>query len=179
VKSIITLGMRRSRSTLLTLAVAAVGLSFVPAVIAPAGAGALPIQGTKKCTPGDIKTVGGKKYVCDKNGKWIHVVSIAGTGSSTGTLSTASAPITLTGSSHFQSREANNGGTAGGCGMGSKPGDYMEERSYIYRNGQRIGFLTTTFVCGKDGFWHQVAVLTTQTGAVSAVATGTISVARP
>jgi hypothetical protein len=179
VTSIIIPTLRRARSALLTLAVAAVGVSFAPAVIAPTAASALPIQGVKKCTPGDIKTVGGKKYVCDKNGKWIHVVAIAAAGSTTGTLTTASAQITPTGSNRFQSREANNGGTPVTCGMGSKPGDYMEERTYIYRNGQRIGFVTTTYICGKDGNWHAVAAVTAQTGVVSSAATGTISAVRP
>jgi hypothetical protein len=36
----------------------------VSSLIAPPGAGALPIgNGAKKCTPGDIKTENGKKYV--------------------------------------------------------------------------------------------------------------------
>ena len=67
---------------------------------------------------GDIKTVGGQNYVCDRNGKWIHVLHIAAGGPSTTTVMTASAPITLARSSRFKSREANNGGTPLTCGLG-------------------------------------------------------------
>jgi hypothetical protein len=177
---------RRSRAPAgLVAVVAALGLSMAPAVIAPASAGALPIQGLKKCTPGDIKTSGGKKYVCDKYGHWIHVVSAAAlNGTVAGIALTTVGPasgISLTSAArhpaHAVRKEANDGGGPVTCGMGSKPGDYREDRTYTYRNGQRIGFTSVTYVCGKDGEWHQVAdalahTLTVASGTVIATAQG-------
>ncbi len=158
-------------------AVALCGLSAAPAMLTPATAAAQPAQGATKCDPGDIKTVSGKKYVCDKYGHWIHVVSILAVGTF------PSAPATgVTVLRGLKQRETNNGGGAAvTCAPGGKPGDYMETRSYIYRNGQRVGFTTTTSICGKDGNWHTVATIVAGTGVgtVSAVGTTTVQVVRP
>jgi hypothetical protein len=168
----------------LVAVVAGISLSAAPALIAPATAGALPIQ-AKGCRPGQIKTSGGKKYVCDKNGHWIRVVSIAVGGVGTlggvevvGTL--PSGTLTSTATSGLKAMEVNNGGGATvTCGLDSKPGDYMEHRSYIYVNGRRTGFTTITFICGEDGNWHQVAELVSQTGIVAATGILIVQGVRP
>jgi hypothetical protein len=166
-------------------AVAAASLAAAPARVAPAAAGALPIQ-LKGCKPGQIKTSGGKKYVCDKYGHWIHVLTIAAGGvvaatgvQITGTLPAGTLTRTGTAPAGFKVREANGGGTATTCGLGSKPGDYMEERSYTFINGRRTGFTTTTYVCGEDGNWHQVAQLRSGTGIVGVSGTITVQAVRP
>jgi hypothetical protein len=166
-------------AALIAVAAAAISLSTAPVMLAPASASALPIQGVKKCDPGDIKTENGKKYVCDKNGHWIHVVSLTAGTVVGGPIRGVSATTTVTLSGGFRMLEANGGGTTVTCGLGSKPGDYMEERTYIFRNGQRIGFNTTTYICGKDGAWHTVAALVTHGGTLSAVGTVTIQGVRP
>jgi hypothetical protein len=155
---------------------AALSMSAAPAVIAPTTAGALPIS-VKGCTPGQIKTVGGKKYVCDKHGHWIHVLNLIGGGSVPVAGVQTGGVIAATGG--VRTLEKTNGGGSVTCGFGSKPGDSMEQRNYIYRNGQRVGFTSVTYLCGEDGQWHQVAQLgsdpqlTVVGGTVSAAVQGT------
>ena len=168
-------------SMVLITAVAAIGLSGARAVLAPPGAGALPV-GAKKCTPGQMKTTNGKKYVCDRNGHWVHVIDLTTGGVSVASGPTLSGGLTATTTEPLPTgpkmMDANTGG--GGavtCGWGSTPGDYMVQHNYIYRNGERVGYTTVTKICGEHGQWHTVA----RTGSSSGVtlASGVITVALP
>jgi hypothetical protein len=153
----------------------AISVSAAPAVIAPVSAHALPIAA--KCTPGQIKTVGGKKYVCDKNGHWVHVIDRWGGAISVATGATLSGGLmTTTGAptGGLTPMDTNTGGAVT-CGYGSSPGDYMVQHNYIYRNGERVGYTTVTKICGEDGQWHTVARAVSWPGLT--VASGTISVA--
>ncbi|HUO71861.1 MAG TPA: hypothetical protein VMU39_13885 [Solirubrobacteraceae bacterium] len=163
---------RRRIGGVLRATVAALSCAVAIAVIVPAGAGALPIgNGAKPCTPGQIKTENGKKYVCDKNGHWVHVLDLTAGGVVVATGGTQATGLTAstggaTGGVRMMDKNT-GGGTAVTCGGGGKPGDYMEQRSYIYRNGQRIGFTTVTYICGEDGNWHTVAQMVSQPGLAS------------
>ena len=166
----------------LIAAVAAFSLSAAAAVIAPASAAAQPVQGVKKCTPGDIKVVKGTKYVCDLNGNWRHVKNFAA-GSVVaigGRLSISGVAPGGTQSGAFKIREANNGGDAGvTCGGGSKPGDYVRMTTTTFVNGKAIRSSTTTFICGKDGLLHELAWLASGPGIVAAIPIATVEVVRP
>jgi hypothetical protein len=155
--------------------VTAISVFAAPAVIAPVSATALPIAA--KCTPGQIKTVGGKKYVCDKFGHWIRVVDRWGgvVSVSTGALQSGGVVATTGATTSGPTpMEANTGGGVT-CGSGSSPGDYMVQHNYIYRNGERVGYSTVTKICGEDGKWHTVARAGSLPGVT--VVNGTISLA--
>lgn len=70
----LTIGGTRRRTVV--AAVAALGLTLAPAAVTPPGAHAMPSQGVRGCRPGSIKTVGGKKYVCNIHGKWVRVLNL-------------------------------------------------------------------------------------------------------
>lgn len=166
----------------LVAAVAALSMSTATAVIAPASAAAQPVQGVKKCTPGDIKEVNGKKYVCDLYGNWRHVKSFAAisVGTVDGTLSSGTVTPGGTQSGAFKIREANNGDGAGvTCGGGSKPGDYIRLTTTTFVNGKPIKSITTTYICGKDGIMHELAWLASAPGIVAAIPMAMVNVVRP
>ncbi len=153
----------RRASTGLLACMAVLSLALATAAISPATAGALPVEGggAKKCTPGDIKTVNGKKYVCNKSGKWVHVLNLVAT--SGGNV----APGTTTANTVIA--KENGGGGQVTCGSSGTPGDTMTMKQY--RNGKL--FRTVSYVCGKDGQWHQVARIGPTGGSTSGiVATG-------
>jgi hypothetical protein len=144
-------------AVVLVAGVTAISVSAAPAVIVPVSASALPIGA--KCTPGQIKTAGGKKYVCDKNGHWVHVIDRwAGVVSvATGALQSGGQVGATSDTTSGRTLMDAKGGGAVTCGYGSSPGDYMVQHNYIYRNGERVGYTTVTKICGEDGQWHTVA----------------------
>ncbi len=110
-------------------------------------------------------------------------ITVGGVGTTGGIMVSGTLPsgtLTNTATSGFKARETTGGGsTTVTCGQGSQPGDYLEQRSYIYINGRRVGFTTVTFICGEDGNWHQVAELVSQTGIVGVTGILTIQGVRP
>jgi hypothetical protein len=150
---------------------AALSLSAAPRLIAPSSAGAMPVD-AKKCTPGQIREVGGKKYVCNKSGRWVHVLDLAGGVVSVtvgGTLSTGQGATTGGPSSGFTPMETNNGGSSVTCDGGGKPGDVNTVVVITYVNGRYVSKKTSSMICGDDGKWHTVARVTIGSRQVSAV----------
>jgi hypothetical protein len=69
--------------------------------------------------------------------------------------------------------EPNNGGGKVTCSGGADPGDVQEFHTYFYVNGKLTGQTTNKKICGKDGNWHDVAPLLSQSG-ITAVGSATI-----
>ncbi len=139
--------MRSAPAGLLAV-MAALSLAVATAAIAPATAGALPVDGggAKKCTPGDIKTVNGKKYVCNKYGKWVHVLNLVATDGGSYATGTTTGHTVI-------AKDNGGGGKEVTCPGGWKAGDTATVKRW--RNGKVIQ--NTTVICGNDGQWHTVA----------------------